>query len=130
MAFSDTDPLEEDMGVRCEDMNADQLVAYIKAYQDAFGFNLKVEGPKERGVFRGLQRVYGNANAGRIVKWAFYHHKGKFRDEIINFFHFSKGNKWLTDKFYLELQQDAAKETANVNRFQGASLGVTSLSDL
>ena len=130
MSFADTDPLEDDMGIRCENMTPDQLVAYIKAYQDAFGFNLKVEGAKERGVFRGLQRVYGVENAGRIVKWAFYHHKGKFRDEIINFFHFSKGNKWLTDKFYLELQQATAKEHSAADRFQGASLGVTRLSDL
>lgn len=128
MAFSDSDPLEDDMGVRCENMTADQLVAYIKAYQGAFGLNLKVEGLKERAVFRGLQRVYGQADAGRIVKWAFYQHKGRFRDEAINFFHFSKGNKWLTDKFYLEMQDSLRKQAART--YTSVSLGGRGLADL
>lgn len=128
MAFSDNDPLEDDMGVRCQDMTADQLVAYIKSYQSAFGLNLRVEGIKERAVFKGLQRVYGKANAGNIVKWAFYHHKGRFRDEPIGFFMFSKGNKWWTDKLYLEMQEHLAKDRQRTTA--GASLGVTSLADL
>ena len=117
------------MGVRCEDMTPDQLVAYIKSYQRAFGLDLRVEGTKERAVFRGLQRVYGAADAGRIVKWAFYHYRGRFRDEPIGFFIFSRGNKWWTDKLYLEMQQevnrgDPRQPTGN------RSLGVTSLADL
>lgn len=128
MAFSDIDPLEEDMGVRCEDMTPDQLVSYIKSYQAAFGLNLPVEGQKERGVFRGLQRVYGKTAAGRIVKWAFYHYRGQFRDEAIGFFQFSKGSKWWTDKLYVELQQELARE--NPRTYTGSSLGVTSLADL
>lgn len=128
MSFSDADPLEQDMGVMCADMNPDQLVAYIKSYQEAFGLNLRVEGMKERAVFRGLQRVYGPANAGNIVKWAFYYHKGRFRDEPIGFFMFSKGNKWWTDKLYLEMQEALAKERQRTAT--GASLGITSLADL
>ena len=128
MAFSDSDPLEDDMGVRCQDMTADQLVAYIKSYQQAFGLNLRVEGLKERAVFKGLQRVYGKDNAGLIVKWAFYHHKGRFRDEPIGFFMFSKGNKWWTDKLYLEMQEEQAK--ARQRTATGVSLGITSLADL
>ena len=127
--FSDTDPLEEDMGVRCEDMTPDQLVAYIKSYQGVvYNLELKVEGIKERAVFRGLQRLYGRQDAGRIVKWAFYHHRGRFRDEPIGFFLFTKGNKWFTDKLYSELQEEMRKETSRT--YQGASLGVRSLSDL
>lgn len=127
--FSDTDPLEEDMGVRCEDMTPDQLVAYIKSYQGiVYNLELKVEGMKERSVFRGLQRLYGHQDAGRIVKWAFYHHRGRFRDEPIGFFLFTKGNKWFTDKLYSELQEEMRKETSRT--YQGASLGVRSLSDL
>jgi hypothetical protein len=99
------------MGVRCEDMSPDQLVSYIKSYQEAFGLNLKVEGQKERAVFRALQNLYGKADAGRIVKWAFYHHKGRFRDEPVGFFIFSKGNKWWTDKLYLEMQEGMRKAT-------------------
>lgn len=128
MAFVDSDPLEDDMGVRCADMTPDQLVAYIKSYQSAFGLNLRVEGLKERAVFRGLQRVYGKANAGNIVKWAFYHHKGRFRDEPVGFFMFSKGNKWWTDKLYLEMQESLARESRITAT--GVSLGVTSLADL
>jgi hypothetical protein len=128
VAFIDNDPLEDDMGVRCEDMNPDQLVAYVKSYQAAFGLNLKVEGFKERGVFRGMQRIYGTADAGRIVKWAFYHHKGQLRGEPIGFFVFSKGNKWWTDKLYMEVQQEMRKSTGS--SYQGATLGVRSLSDL
>jgi hypothetical protein len=128
VAFNDNDPLEDDMGVRCQDMTPDQLVAYIKSYQSAFGLNLRVEGLKERAVFKGLQRVYGKANAGNIVKWAFYHHRGRFRDEPIGFFLFSKGNKWWTDKLYMEMQEEQAK--ARQRTATGASLGITSLADL
>lgn len=128
MAFVDNDPLEDDMGVRCQDMNPDQLVAYIKAYQEAFGLNLRVDGLKERAVFKALQRVYGKDNAGLIVKWAFYQHRGRFRDEPIGFFHFAKGNKWFTDRLYLEMQDALAKERQRTAA--GASLGVTSLADL
>lgn len=128
MSFSDADPLEQDMGVMCQDMTPDQLVAYIKSYQAAFGLNLRVDGIKERAVFRGLQKLYGKANAGNIVKWAFYHHKGRFREEPVGFFMFSKGNKWWTDKLYLEMQESMAKDTRRTTT--GASLGVTSLADL
>jgi len=128
VAFADNDPLEDDMGVRCENMNPDQLVAYIKSYQQAFGLNLKVDGFKERGVFRGLQKLYGQQEAGRIVKWAFYHYRGQFRAEPIGFFMFSQGNKWWTDKLHMEVQQEMAKSDSAT--YRGASLGVRSLSDL
>lgn len=128
MVFSDADPIEEDMGVRCEHMSPDQLVAYIKSYHQAFDLDLKVEGMPERAVFRSLQRLYGKENAGLIVKWAFYHHRGRFRDEPIGFFMFSKGNKWWTDKIYLEMQRDRSNAVKRTTT--GYSLGVTSLADL
>lgn len=112
----------------CENMNPDQLVAYIKSYQEAFGINLKVEGTKERSVFRSLQRVYGPQQAGLIVKWAFYKYRGSFRDEPIGFFIFSKGNKWWTDKLHMEVQLE--KKKANSRTYVGTSLGVTNLADL
>ena len=132
MPFSDTDPLEQDMNVRCEDMSPDQLVCYIKSYQEAFGLNLKVEGQKERAVFRALQRLYGKADAGRIVKWAFYHHMGRFRDEPVGFFIFSKGNKWWTDKLYMEIQEEMRKSSAAPKSYAAAAAqaGLRSLSDL
>lgn len=130
MAFSDIDPLEEDMGVRCEDMTPDQLIAYIKSYQEAFGLNLRVDGLKERSVFRALQKVYGKADAGRIVKWAFYHYRGTFRDEPIGFFMFSKGNKWWTDKLHFEVQKQMATPVKKSYAAAAAEFGVRSLSDL
>lgn len=128
MSFADEDPLEHDMGIRCEDMTPDQLVAYIKSYQEAFGLSLKVDGVKERAVFRGLQKLYGRHDAGRIVKWVFYHHKGRFRDEPVGFFTFSKGNKWFTDKMHLEAQQALSE----LSRRQSAPvrMGMTNLADL
>ena len=128
VSFKDVDPLEEDMGLMCQDMTPDQLVAYIKSYQEAFGINLRVDGVKERSVFRGLQNLYGKANAGNIVKWAFYHYKGRFQDEPIGFFRFSKGNKWFTDKLYVEMQEELARDRQRI--VAGKSLGITSLADL
>lgn len=128
VAFSDPDPLEQDMGVLCRDMTPDQLVSYILSYHEAFGLNLRVDGLKERSVFRGLQRIYGRDNAGLIVKWAFYHHRGRFRDEAIGFFLFSKGNKWFTDKLYAEMQEDLAK--SDPRTYTGVTLGGRGLADL
>lgn len=129
MSFSDTDPLEEEMGIRCEDMNPDQLVSYILSYHQAFGVKLTVEGVKERSVFSRLQRLYGKSDAGNIVKWAFWKHRGRFRDEPVVFWTFSKGNKWLTDKFHLEMQQQLAEE-ASLAKDRAGDNGMTPLSSL
>lgn len=118
------------MGVRCEDMAPDQLVSYIKSYQEAFGLNLKVEGFKERSVFRALQSLYGKSEAGRIVKWAFYHYRGQFRDEPIGFFMFSKGSKWFTDKLHFEVQKEMSRPLPRSYSSAVAELGMKSLSDL
>ncbi len=128
MAYSDNDPLEDDMGVRCEDMNPDQLVSYILSYQKAFGLNIVIEGNPERAVFRALQRSYGKRDAGRIVKWVFYKYRGTWRDESITPLSFSKGRKWWTDKMHLELQREVTKE--NPRSYTGQTLGITSLADL
>lgn len=127
MAFSDNDPLEDDMGVRCEDMTPDQLVAYIKSYQAAFGLNLPVDGLPERSVFRGMRRIYGR-DAGLIVKWVFYHHRGRWQGEPVRYQSFAKGRKWWVDKMYLEMQEALARESRSAAT--GPGLGVTSLADL
>lgn len=115
------------MGVRCEDMTPDQLVAYIKSYQEAFGLNLPVDGLPERSVFKGMQRIYGR-DAGLIVKWVFYRHRGRWQDEPVRYQSFAKGRKWWVDKMYLEMQEALARESRRTAT--GASLGVTSLADL
>lgn len=128
MSFSDNDPLEDDMGVRCENMTPDQLVAYIKSYQNAFGLNLRIDGTPERAVFRAMQRIYGHTTAGQIVKWVFYHHKGRWGNEPVTPFSFSKGRKWWVDKMHLELQEALRKETTRT--YTSATLGGRGLADL
>lgn len=110
MSFSDPDPLEQDMGVLCTDMSPEQLVTYIHDYHAAFDLELPVEGIKERSVMRGLQNTYGPARAGNIVKWAFYHHKGRFRGAAVGYFDFIKARKWFTDQLALEYQDALRKE--------------------
>ncbi len=126
--FADPDPLEDDMGVRCQDMTPDQLVAYIKAYQEAFGLILRVDGIPERSVFKAMQRIYGKTDAGLIVKWVFYHYKGRYENEPVRHLSFAKGRKWWVDKMHLEMQQALAIE--DTRRYTGVSLGGRGLADL
>lgn len=130
MAFSDTDPLEKDMGVRCEDMNPDQLVTYIKTYQEAFGLNLKIDGFPERAVFKGMQRIYGQTDAGLIVKWVFYKYKGRYDNEPVRHLSFAKGRKWWVDKMHLEMQEELRRAAPMSYTASAAAFGVRSLSDL
>lgn len=130
MAFSDNDPLEDDMGVRCEDMSPDQLVTYIKSYQAAFGLNIPVVGIPERSVFRGMQRIYGQRDAGLIVKWVFYKHRGRYDGEAVRYQSFSKGRKWWVDKMYLEMQEDLRRSAPRSYSSAAAEFGVRTLSDL
>lgn len=127
--FSDPDPLEHDMGVMCRDMSADQLVAYILAYQAAFGITLTVEGFRERSVFLAMQRLYGRADAGDIVKWVFYRYHGRYRGELIGHLSFTKGQKWFVDKMHREMQDFRAGESLQTQTGVGGGLGVTSLMD-
>jgi hypothetical protein len=110
VAYDDTDPLEQDMKVRCEDMNPEQLVTYIKSYQEAFDRILVVDGLRERSVFRGMQKAYGPKTAGQIVKWVFWKYKGIWGGEVITHFDFQKGRKWWVDKMYLELQEHQRRQ--------------------
>lgn len=122
------DPLEEDMGVRCQDMTPDQLVSYIKSYQDAFGLNLPVDGHPERAIFRGMQRIYGPTDAGLVVKWVFYRYKGRYEGEPIRYQSFAKGRKWWVDKMHLEMQDEMRR--SNPATYTATTLGVRSLADL
>lgn len=128
MVFSDSDPLEQGMGVRCEDMSPEQLVSYIKTYQKAFGINLAVEGVIERSIFRSMQKIYGRKSAGNIVKWVFYKYHGRYSGEPVAFTSFSKGRKWWVDKMYIELQDHLRKEKPSTPG--KSSVGAKKLSDL
>lgn len=128
MAFSDLDPLEQDMGVRCEDMNPQQLVTYIKDYQHAFGHELAVEGFIERSVFKSMQNIYGKATAGLIVKWVFYKYHGLYAGETVTFTAFAKGRKWWVDKMHQEMQEAQRKERPSTA--SRVAVGAFKLSDL
>lgn len=128
MAFSDDDPLEQDMGVRCEDMTPNQLIRYVVSYQTAFGLNIKVDGHPEYAVFKAMQRIYGQRDTGLIVKWVFYQHKGRHRDEYVTPLSFAKGRRWWIDKMYLEMQE--AVRMSDPKHYQSASLGGRGLLDL
>lgn len=130
MAFSDTDPLEDDMGIRCEDMSPDQLVAYIKSYHAAFGLNISIDGHPERAVFRGMQRIYGPADTGRIVKWVFYKYRGHYDNQIVTPLSFAKGRKWWVDRMHLEMQQEQARLAPKSYTAAAAEFGMRSLADL
>lgn len=130
MAFTDDDPLEQDMGVRCEDMTPDQLIAYVKSYQGAFGLNIRIEGTPERAVFRAMQRIYGRRDAGLIVKWVFYKHRGRWEGEPVTPFSFTKGRKWWLDKMHLEMQEATNQPEPRSYASSASEFGVRSLSDL
>ena len=127
--FVDADPLEEDMGILCQDMVPDQLIAYIKDYQEAFGLNLKIDGQRERSVLTGMTRIYGKHDAGLIIKWVFYRYKGRWGDEPVTVWSFSKGRKWWLDKMHLEMQDALRKEQARTYT-AASSLGGRGLADL
>lgn len=118
------------MGVRCQDMTTDQLVAYIKSYQEAFGLTLHIDGMPERSVFRGMQRIYGPADAGLIVKWVFYRYKGRYEGEPVRHLSFAKGRKWWVDKMHLEMQEELRRCAPATYTAATATLGVRSLADL
>lgn len=107
--FLDSDPIEQDMGVCVEEMSPDQLVAYLKTYHAAYGLDMAVEGHQERAVFRSLQKIYGKVDAGRIVKWVTYTHKGRWEGSPVRFSSFCKARKWWVDIMHMEMQEHLRK---------------------
>jgi len=128
MAFTDLDPVEQQMSLRVEDMTPNELVTYIKTYQEAFDRKMAVEGFIERSVFKSMQKIYGQATAGQIVKWVFYRYHGIWNGEVVGFTSFSKGRKWWVDKMHQEMQERQRKETAKPAERVG--IGAMRLSDL
>lgn len=126
--FSDPDPVEEQMNLRVEEMSPNELVTYIKTYQEAFGRRMAVEGYIERSVFASMQRIYGKETAGQIVKWVMYKYHGVWRSEVVSFTSFSKGRKWWVDMMHQEMQERQRKEAAKPA--ERVAVGATRLSDL
>ncbi|QZE10498.1 hypothetical protein SEA_SCOOBYDOOBYDOO_181 [Mycobacterium phage ScoobyDoobyDoo] len=122
MAFMDTDPLEEEMRVRCEDMTPDQLVVYLKDWQEAVNdITLGLDG-KEIYSMRWLQKVYG-PDAGLIVKWVCYKHRGKDdRGQYIVHRMFCTKMKWWIDKLYAEMQVHRRREERRKSPREAAAI--------
>lgn len=131
MAFTDPDPLEQQMGVLCEDMAPKNLLDYVVQYHRAFGTRLAVDGPPEISVFRCMQRVYGKRDAGLIVKWVFYNHRGQWRGEKVTPLSFSKGRRWWVDRMHVEMQEELRRcDRRGHGDGDGGGLGVRNLASL
>ena len=110
MPITVIDPLEEDIGLPCEDMTPDQLVVYLKDYH--FNINhvvLKLDGQEYRRM-KWLQDIYGPRDAGHIVKWVCQHYGGKYDNQLVTHRRFNAKMKWWVDCMHMEMQQARNKE--------------------
>jgi hypothetical protein len=128
--FSDLDAIEQTMGKPVASMSALELVSYVKTWIMAvYELDLPVTANRERYIFSSLIRTYGSESAGRIVKWPFWRYDGKRSNgEFVTYSHFTKNMKWLTDIWYLELQENMKKEQKKAS--VGSSAGFSNLQDL
>jgi hypothetical protein len=111
--FIDLDAIELSMGKPVTNMNAMELVSYVKLWIKAvYDVELPVTPNRERHIFSALKRTYGNEAAGRIVKWPFWKYDGKRNSEYVTYSTFSKGMKWITDIWCLEAQEQIKREMA------------------
>lgn len=135
MAFLDPDPLEDEMGVRVEDMNADQLVGYLKDYQQGLnGLTLKLSGVAEFKRMQWLIEIYGQPDAGRIVKWTYWKHRGRWASkrtyaDVIRHARFNAKMKWWVDIMHTEMQEQINREN-NAPKTSAAAVGFSTIRDL
>ena len=124
--FTDLDDAENTLGKPVDLMTDTQLVSYIKmSLKNYSDLNLPVQGQRERSIMAALKRTYGS-DAGKIVKWAFYKHRGRKGATSITYSTFASGMKWWTDLLYVEMQ-----EHLKSNATQGNSMnGFSSLADI
>ena len=102
------------MGKSVEQMTAHELVSYIKTWIKAvYGIDLPASPHREKAIFSALKRTYGDREAGRIVKWAYWKHNGKRNNgEYVTYSTFSRPMKWWTDIMYIELQDEMLRESS------------------
>ena len=113
------DSVEEMLGKSVEDLTDTEMVVYVKtSMKEINGLELPVQGQRERAIMAGLKRTYGR-DAGKIIKWVFHHHHGRRDGKPITYSTFSKNMKWLTDQWYLELQEAAQHQASNDAAVQG-----------
>lgn len=126
--FTDLDAVENMIGKSVEQMDANELVTYVKTWTRAvYDLDLPATAHRERSIFSGLKRTYGNRAAGQIVKWPFWKYDGLRNGEHITYGMFSKGMKWLTDMWYLEMQEHVRREAKKDTVFSG---GFAKLQDI
>lgn len=129
--FIDLDAIEQSMGKSVTNMTALELVSYVKMWIKAvYEVELPVSANRERYIFAGLKRTYGNEAAGNIVKWPFWKYDGKRNSEYVTYSTFAKGMKWLTDIWYLELQEQVKREMAKKTSSGNSLKGFGTLQDL
>lgn len=122
--FVSLDAIEQSMGKPVTAMNPMELVTYVKMWIKAvYEVDLPVSANRERYIFSGLKRTYGNEAAGRIVKWPFWKYDGKRNNEYVTYSSFSKGMKWLTDIWFLEMQEQVKKEEKRENNVVATGFG-------
>lgn len=127
--FADLDAIEQTIGKSVASMSALELVSYVKMWLRAvYELDLPVSEHRERAIFSSLRRTYGNEAAGRIVKWPFWKYNGKRNGEYVTYSTFSKNMKWLTDIWYLELQEHMHREEKKTKSF--AAEGFSRLENL
>lgn len=110
-AFSDPDPIEEYLCKRVTEMTKWELVTYLKSGLKAlYDIELIAEDWNEQAIMQRLQKVYGQRDAGLIVKWVCWKHRLRDQGAPVRFTSFSKGRKWWVDGMHAEMQQHLAKE--------------------
>lgn len=111
LPLTDLDPLEEDMKTRVEDMTPDQLMVYLKDFQREWNkVDLKLDG-QEYQRMRWLQEIYGNRDAGLILKWLCQGpSSGKADGQIVTHRRFNQKMKWWVDQVHIAMQQARARE--------------------
>ena len=106
-----TDPIEKMMDKYVEDMDASDLVVYMKTYLEVYGIHLQVDGLIERKILESFLKRYPG-NGGRIMKYVMLVLKGKKDGRYVTWTSFSKGMKWWTDQCLVDLQQAAQERRA------------------
>ncbi len=129
-SFEDLDPAELTLGKPVTAMTDTELVSYLKvAIKQAQDIDLVVKGNPERAIMANLKSLYGQ-RAGLIVKWAIWHHGGKFRDDLISHRSFTKGRKWFTDKLDWEMQDYVKRQALQEIENRTAMAALARLEDL
>jgi hypothetical protein len=133
VSFLDQDPVEEDMGLRVEDMTSDQLAVYFKEQMKAINDIDVSLGLVDFAIMKNfLVGKYRQPNAGRILKWLFFRHKGKVtihgERQVASTRIFVEKLKWMIDKLNVEMQMAVAREERK--RVAPASKGFASIEDL